>query len=62
VKTETHPEIAKFIETLVDAGLLAGVNEGIVLAKNIDRHRPDFGFMADVVGTRAAHKKYGSTG
>lgn len=59
MKTELHPEIKKFIITLVAAGLLSNFGEGLVIAKNVNRVRPSYGFMADVAATRMAHKKYG---
>jgi hypothetical protein len=61
MKLETHPEIEKFIAALTAAGLLSDPGEGLVLAKNANRYRPDYGFMVDVVATRAAHKKFGPT-
>lgn len=61
MKTELHPEIKKFIAALTAAGILVDPGEGHVIAKNANRYRPDYGFMADVVATRAAHRKYGPT-
>jgi hypothetical protein len=54
-----HPEIEKFIESLVNCNLLLTFGEGVVIAKNANRYRPDYEFMADIIATRAAHKKFG---
>jgi hypothetical protein len=62
MKTEPRPEIEKFITALVAAGLLSNFGEGMVIAKNVNRVRPSYGFMAGVAANRAAHKKYGAKG
>lgn len=54
-------EIAEFIETLVKCKLLLCIGEANVIALIAHRKYPDYGFMRDVVATRAAHKKYGPT-
>lgn len=55
-------EIAKFIAALVNYKLLLWPGEADIIARNVNRKHPDYGFMRDVVATRAAHKKFGPKG
>lgn len=54
-------EIGKFIEALVDSGLLSTFGEGEVIARQatIRRQTLNYSLLVDVASTRAAHKKFG---
>jgi hypothetical protein len=62
VKKVNNNEIAEFVTALVACNLLLWPGEADVMARNVNRQHPDYGFMRDVVATRAAHKKFGPKG
>jgi hypothetical protein len=55
---KVNNEIAEFVTALVACELLLWPGEADVIARNVNRKQPDYGFMRDVVATRAAHKKF----